>query len=84
MLTFSVLDRKNTFWAKLDQKIKIVSFKERSDESLVIFWKSPYKKNYEFLKWNNWKSIFFHFSTVFIFDFLKKYEPPSLNFIFGW
>ena len=42
-------------WVKPNTKI----LKEYSDETLNIFWKSPYRKIYEFLKWNNWKIHFF-------------------------
>ena len=46
--------------------------KEVSDKTLSIFWKRAYKKNWDFLKWRNWKKFFFVlFSTACIFDFCK-------------
>ena len=45
-------------------------FKEYSDETLSILWKSAYRKNYEFLKWNNWKKYFFSIFNRLFFWFL--------------
>ena len=45
-------------------------FKEYSDETLSILWKSAYRKNYEFLKWNNWKKYFFSIFNRLFFLFL--------------
>ena len=52
-----------------------LKIKEYSSETLTIFWKSPYRKNQEFLKRN---------TGNFFCWFLWKYELLPLHFIFGY
>ena len=42
---------------------------------LSIFWKRAHIKNYEFLKWNNWKKVFFLFPVAYTFYFCKNINP---------
>ena len=56
-----------------------VTFKGVLRRNIEHFLKRPYRKNLEFLKWNN-----FSISNRLHFWFLQKYEPPPLNFIFSW
>ena len=63
----NILIKRWTFWNNV---IVYVNFKEYSDKALCIFWKSPYRKNQELLKWNNSKIDFFSFSDPPYFWFL--------------
>ena len=56
--------------------------KEYSYETLNIFWKSPYRKIYEFLKWNNWKIHFFFFFQPSVFLIFVKRWTPVFTFYF--
>ena len=60
-----------------------VNLKECCDKTLSIFCKSAYRKNYKFLKWNNWKNFFCLQPSIF-FIFVKIWTPVFNFFFFGW